>query len=368
MAGTTIFLDHPIFAGEFDRFKTKVENSKDKVINVYLSSVGGSVDEGLSMANYIAAISNKEIHTNILSNADSIATVIFLGAKKENRHAVSSSRFFVHNPSLQMFMESMDEKKVLDLQKSLDFEKNRLLNYYEDKISSLSREEMSDLMSKETPISAEQLKEYGVINEVMEKFDIAAFNQSKYNTNNNTNNNIINNKEDKNMGLFGKKENETKAQLPLNILKLNDEVTIAFEGDLVEGMEVTQVGSVEELTGEFEVDGQKITIDKNVVGKIEKVEAEAEKPADNKFSVEDLKTEILDQVKNEMSPINTQMENIVKSQSDVLNFLNELKGLSSNTKPPVNEFTEEPKEFDFQKEMFEMKRKKHQEIIDQRNK
>jgi ATP-dependent protease ClpP protease subunit len=349
----TIFLSRPIFQEEFDFVKDKVENSKEDKIDVFISSPGGSIDTGLAISNYLGAISNKDIHTNILSNADSIATAIFLSVKKENRHAVAGSKFFVHMPGINLMMASLDESKLLDLQKQLAFEKERVLDYYGSKIPGISREEMAQMMEDETSFSAEDLRDKGVIGEVMENFDIAAFNKQIYNY------------KQSDMNLFKNKKEE---KVPLNILNLSDEVTIAFENELKEGSEVSQIGTVEALNGSFERENMKYVIEDNIVNSVTELEV-VEKEEVEKIDTEALKTEIVNEINPSITALNETVKAIQDSQKEVLEFLGKLRGQTSNFKAPVNNFQKtEVESFDLQEDIRAMGAAKRQELIEKRKK
>ncbi len=135
----------------------------------------------------------------------------------------------------------------------LEIQKQRIADYYVKNIENLEKEEALALMAGEVTLTPQKMQEYGIVNEVLPAFEIAA------------QRNLINNKN--NMSLFTK---DKKDQEPLNTLALNDGTMIAFNGELKEGTEVTKVGEIVDLSGEVEdTDGRKITLEANKVTKIE---------------------------------------------------------------------------------------------------
>lgn len=243
-----IFLESRIWSDSFDFFKWQVDNATEPQVDVYIAGVGGNVDAGFAIANYIKAINasgKKTINTHILSNADSIMTVIFLASPKENRTIVQSSTMFVHDPR---FMDLYDVTSEVAEQaaEALRVQEERIANYYVQQVEGLSYDEAKALMKGEKTLSAKDMLDYNIISDVKEHFDIAAI---KSNSNNN-------------MSLFNKKEK------PLNVVSLkqgDNEVSAVHEGDFAENVELRQVGSNEALNGEFVAENKKVTIEANKV-------------------------------------------------------------------------------------------------------
>jgi ATP-dependent protease ClpP protease subunit len=240
-----IFLESRIWSDSFDFFKWQVDNATDKQVDIYIAGVGGNVDAGFAIANYIKSVNasgKKTINTHILSNADSIMTVIFLAAPKENRTIVQSSTMFVHDPR---FMDLWDVTSEVAEQaaEALKVQEERIANWYVGQVEGLSYDEAKALMKGEKTLSAKDMLGYKIVSDVKEHFDIAALKT-----------NIKSN-------MFGKKE-------PVNVVSLKQgsvEVQAIHEGVLAEKTELKRVGSMEALTGEFVIDNKKVTIADNKV-------------------------------------------------------------------------------------------------------
>lgn len=231
-----------------EEIRQQIIDSPDKKIDLYISSNGGSVDKGFELANFIEGVNNKEIHTHILSNADSIATVIFLAPPKERRHAVASSTFMIHNPKAGIMFAELDEEAAKNLQNQLEVAKTRILNYYVRKFPNLSRDELSDFMDNDTYMTAEELQEHGAIDEVLETFDIAAYNKNYLNKNQNK------------MSKFSLRNKKTA----INSVKLDNGDQLLYEGELAEGTELRNLGDPESLEGDHKLqDGRTIVVDKD---------------------------------------------------------------------------------------------------------
>jgi ATP-dependent protease ClpP protease subunit len=249
-----IFLTGIVDEWTAEEARWSLTNTSEKEIDIFISNWGGSVNKGFEIANLIQGLEksgNKKITTNILSHADSIATVIFLAAKKENRKIVDSSTLFIHEPRFMVFDE-VTKQDADKMSAELEMQKNRIADYYVKNIEGLTKEEALSLMAGEVNMSKDKMLEYGIVGEVLPEFDIAAKRTL-----------ISNYKID--MGLFN-----TKSQEPLNTLAFNDGTMIAFNGELKEGSEVQKVGEVVDLAGEFtDNDGRTITLEANKVSKIE---------------------------------------------------------------------------------------------------
>lgn len=240
-----IYLTSDIYEWTVEEIRQLIINSSENKIDLYISSYGGYVDEAFELANFIEGVNNKDIHTHILSHADSAATIVFLSAKLENRHAVSSSTFMIHSPKTFLF-DQLDEEDAENLQHQLAFAKNRILDYYEKRLTGLSRNDITDMMENETYMTAEELEQYGAIKEVLESFDIAAYNK-KFTKNSNKMLKIRNKKVE-----------------PINSITLDDGKQLIYEGELSKGTELRNFGDPETLSGEFTLkDGRKVTIDKD---------------------------------------------------------------------------------------------------------
>lgn len=303
-----IFLESRIWEWSFDEFKYDIENSSDKNIDVYIACIGGNVDAGFAMANYIDAINasgSKTIKTHILSNADSIATVIFLAANE--RTIVQSSTMFVHQPRF-LWIEDVTSDVADEAAESLRIQEERIANYYTQKIPNLDKKEALDLMSGNTTLSAEKMLEFGIVSEVKESFNIAAI------------------KSKTNMSLFGKKE---KPLQNISLKQGDDEVLAIHRGELAENVELERIGDGEALNGEFVTNEQKVTIENNKVTAIEAIEAQKEEAPE-------MEAVVAEKVAEAVSPLMEQIEALTEKLANVKSTHKPQKGNVDNSSKEVD--------------------------------
>ena len=129
-------------------------------INIRIHSPGGSISEGCAIYNALKHHPAKKI-VYIEGECSSIATVVAMAGDEIIMSPVS--RMMIHNP-LVMHIAGGAEKLRAQAN-TLDKLKEVILNAYVTK-SKLSREVISDLMSKETHMTAEEALEKGFITKI----------------------------------------------------------------------------------------------------------------------------------------------------------------------------------------------------------
>lgn len=159
-------LDGTSFQSVNDFIKSIPED--DPAIDLSIHSNGGSVIEGVAIYDAIRA-SGKEVSAVVEGSADSIASVILLSAPKENRKMRPNASMVIHNPSTPVWALSSgyataDEFKAWA--DSLEQAKERILDIYVDRTGT-DRQVLSDLMDKETNLTAIKAKELGFISEII---------------------------------------------------------------------------------------------------------------------------------------------------------------------------------------------------------
>lgn len=144
---------------ELEDFGKDIDN-----INIYINSPGGSVTDGCAI--YTALKRHKATkNVYIDGQCSSIATVIAMAGDKIAISPVAT--MMIHDPSTYVAGNSEDMRKIADI---LDTFKETIINAYMTK-TNLSREEVSDLMSKETYFTSKQAIEKGFATEEI-AFDI----------------------------------------------------------------------------------------------------------------------------------------------------------------------------------------------------
>jgi ATP-dependent protease ClpP protease subunit len=145
--------------------QSELEKVEGGEVKIEINSGGGDVNEGFAIADFLRS-SGKVIHTEILGLCGSIATIVALAAKPENRTMHSNSDYFVHNPYWSPNMERMGAKDVESVLKSLKDAEERILDYYV-KHTSADRETLQSYMDAQTTMSAEEAKNLGFISAIL---------------------------------------------------------------------------------------------------------------------------------------------------------------------------------------------------------
>ena len=159
-------LDGTSFQSVNDFIKSIPED--DNTIELSIHSNGGSVIEGVAIYDAIRA-SGKEVSAVVEGSADSIASVILLSAPKENRKMRPNASMVIHNPSVEVWALSSGGVSADELKAwadSLEQAKERILDIYVDRTGT-DRQVLSDLMDKETNLTAIKAKELGFISEII---------------------------------------------------------------------------------------------------------------------------------------------------------------------------------------------------------
>lgn len=129
-------------------------------INIRIHSPGGSISEGCAIYNALKHHPAKKV-VYIEGECSSIATVVAMAGDEIVMSPVS--RIMIHDP-LVMYISGGSEKLRAQAD-TLDKLKEVIINAYVTK-SKLSREVISDLMSKETHMTAEEALEKGFITKI----------------------------------------------------------------------------------------------------------------------------------------------------------------------------------------------------------
>lgn len=159
-------LDGTSFQSVNDFIKSIPED--DNAIDLSIHSNGGSVIEGVAIYDAIRA-SGKEVSATVEGSADSIASVILLSAPKENRKMRPNASMVIHNPSVEVWALSSGGVSADELKAwadSLEQAKERILDIYVDRTGT-DRQVLSDLMNKETNLTAIKAKELGFVSEII---------------------------------------------------------------------------------------------------------------------------------------------------------------------------------------------------------
>ena len=143
-------------------FFEDLKNNEVKKVNVYIDSYGGDVFAASSI--YTALKShNAEVIVKITGVAASAASVIAMAGDKVlmSKTAV----MMIHNPATYAYGDHNEMEKAAE---TLNVIKESIINAYEKK-TGMKREEISDLMEKETWMDYEKAIEYGFCDGMIEE-------------------------------------------------------------------------------------------------------------------------------------------------------------------------------------------------------
>tara|TARA_R110001592_G_scaffold113322_1_gene312375 strand:+ start:18612 stop:20450 length:1839 start_codon:yes stop_codon:yes gene_type:complete len=143
----------------------KALNQNDTV-KVHINCQGGDVMQGLAVYNAIKALPKSEIYIDGL--AASMGSVIAMAGKKV--YMASNAFLMIHNPWTLAAGDSEDLRASADV---LDKIKPSLLDAYTTKTGK-SKEEISNLMTEETWLNADEALEAGFIDEIAQEIRLAA--------------------------------------------------------------------------------------------------------------------------------------------------------------------------------------------------
>jgi ATP-dependent Clp protease protease subunit len=220
--------------------KYKIDEANGASIDFTISSGGGSVTEGMGMADLISTYSNETTATGIGLVA-SIATVVLLAADKVKM--TENSFLMIHRPWSQAFGNSDELEATAEL---LDKMEEKLLDIYLSAVYKRKGEEkdlrkkIKKMMAAETWMTAQEALEFGFIDEIVKtdekKIDLLPLQNSLSKFINVPAALLINNKKDENMG------NSILEKIK-NLLNQTDEVTVIEPTDkiIVEPVKVDEL-------------------------------------------------------------------------------------------------------------------------------
>ena len=144
-------------------FKQDIENLGDvENITLHINSPGGSVFSAVAIANTLKNHKAKVI-ANIDGLAASAATIITSAC--DTVRMPKNALFMIHNPITFAYGNNQEMQKTVEM---LDKVKNSIIETYLNKTKT-DKETLSELMDNETWMNAEEAKEYGFIDEILDE-------------------------------------------------------------------------------------------------------------------------------------------------------------------------------------------------------
>lgn len=154
-------------------FQKELAGIKSSQIDLHINSPGGEVFDGITIYNLIKQ-HPATVTTYIDGLAASIASVIALAGDKVIM--AENAQFMIHNPmgGLMFFgTEDVLDEEYVKLKSALSAVKGSILNAYAKKTGRES-DELSAWMKAETWMSSGQAMEYGFVDDITDKMDLAA--------------------------------------------------------------------------------------------------------------------------------------------------------------------------------------------------
>ena len=162
-----IFIDGEINDASADIVVAQIlfleSENPDKDISIYINSPGGSVTAGLAIYDTMQYV-KCDIQTICMGQAASMAAILLAGGTPGKRFALPSSRVMIHQPRGGVEGQESDisilAKEIIRLKK--------LSIQYLAKQTNKSIEDVSKHIERDFYMSAEDAKEYGIVDHVMQ--------------------------------------------------------------------------------------------------------------------------------------------------------------------------------------------------------
>ncbi|MBI4615800.1 MAG: ATP-dependent Clp protease proteolytic subunit [Planctomycetes bacterium] len=135
-------------------------------ITVYVNSPGGSADSGFAIFDMLRFV-KPPVRAVCNGLCASAAVMIYLAAKREHRYSLPNSRFLLHQPSTAFYGAAADVKINAE-------EIIRLRERYNTIVAAetgKTEPQITKDADRDFWLSALQAKEYGLVGQVIEKFD-----------------------------------------------------------------------------------------------------------------------------------------------------------------------------------------------------
>jgi len=136
----------------------------DRDISIYINSPGGSVTSGLAILDTMRFV-KPHISTFCVGQAASMAAVLLSAGEKGKRFALPNSRIVIHQPMGGVQGQASD----IDIQAREILRMREALNRILVATTGQSYERISHDTDRDYIMAAPQAKEYGVIDEVIDK-------------------------------------------------------------------------------------------------------------------------------------------------------------------------------------------------------
>ncbi len=140
----------------------------EKPIIIIINSPGGDVFSGFAIFDIMRAIKSPVI-TLVAGFAASMGSIIMLGAKKGKRFATKNSKILIHQPLIAGVFQGRATEIEIQA-KEIQETKERIINLYVEETGQ-KREKIAKDVEMDFWMTAEQAKEYGLIDNIIHTLD-----------------------------------------------------------------------------------------------------------------------------------------------------------------------------------------------------
>lgn len=146
-----------------EKIRNALSEIEEEEIEIHLNSYGGSVFASIAIYNYLANLKDKTITTVNDGICASGASLILCAGSTVKMY--KNTMLMIHRASSYAWGNCNDLRKVADTLENLD--NSTALETYVSRFNG-TKEELMNLIDKETWINAEEAKEKGLVDEVLE--------------------------------------------------------------------------------------------------------------------------------------------------------------------------------------------------------
>jgi len=140
--------------------------SPEKDIYIYINTPGGSITAGMAIYDTMQYI-KPEISTICIGQAASMGAVLLAAGAKGKRYALPHSRIMIHQPAIYGGLQG--PATDIDIQTKELLRLKRIVNEILAKHTSQPLEKVERDTDRDFFMSAQEAKEYGIIDEIIEK-------------------------------------------------------------------------------------------------------------------------------------------------------------------------------------------------------
>lgn len=136
--------------------------NKEADIEMYIMSPGGSVSAGLAIYDTMQHVTN-DVATYCIGQAASMATLLLTGGTKGKRYTLPNARIMIHQP----WGGAQGTAADINIQAGEIIRLKEILNTLYAKHTGQSVERIAKDSNRDYFMSAEQAKEYGLVDEIL---------------------------------------------------------------------------------------------------------------------------------------------------------------------------------------------------------